>query len=243
MTYKELYLLTHHWKSESWRNKNHKLSSVYGLIKGCLRNTCVSKIVSHSEFNKRSFFEMLCLLHHLVEEYLHKFFFFFWSIALWFLPWEIRVAFPGEIQVEQSRATQPAMHHGYSSVSIIHQTLPVVHVTRIFNVHRVSQSQLSVQTLSRCPYTSVCNRMHLHLCARLRSSSPCQSSIDSGNTKISSMHRRLGSAALSQLAFPGEGNPNFLWEKSHWDNIVVKKRERKKEKDFMLIWNGTHALK
>ena len=29
-----------------------------------------------------------------------------------------------------------------------------------------SQSQLSVQTLFRCPYTPVCNRMHLHLCAR-----------------------------------------------------------------------------
>ena len=36
------------------------------------------------------------------------------------------------------------------------------------------------------------------------------------------MHRRLGSATLSQLAFPGEGNPDFPWEKSHWDN--VKKR-------------------
>ena len=29
-----------------------------------------------------------------------------------------------------------------------------------------SQSQLSVLTLLRCPYTPVCNRMHLHLCAR-----------------------------------------------------------------------------
>ena len=39
------------------------------------------------------------------------------------------------------------------------------------------------------------------------------------------MHRRLGSAALSQLAFPEEGNPNFAWEKSHWDNTVVKKKK------------------
>ena len=37
------------------------------------------------------------------------------------------------------------------------------------------------------------------------------------------MHRRLGNATLSQLAFPGEGNPNFPWEKSHWDNTAVKK--------------------
>ena len=29
-----------------------------------------------------------------------------------------------------------------------------------------SQSELSVQTLLRCPYTPVRNRMHLHLCAR-----------------------------------------------------------------------------
>ena len=28
-------------------------------------------------------------------------------------------------------------------------------------------------------------------------------------TKTPSLHRRLGSATLSQLAFPGEGNPNF----------------------------------
>ena len=36
------------------------------------------------------------------------------------------------------------------------------------------------------------------------------------------MHRRLGSATLSQLAFPRESNPNFPWEKSHWDNTAVK---------------------
>ena len=42
----------------------------------------------------------------------------------------------------------------------------------------------------------------------LRSRSPCQSSVDYGNTKASGMHRRSGSTTLSQLAFPGEGNPN-----------------------------------
>ena len=35
------------------------------------------------------------------------------------------------------------------------------------------------------------------------------------------MHRRLGSATLSQLAFHGESKPIFPWEKSHWDNTVV----------------------
>ena len=32
-------------------------------------------------------------------------------------------------------------------------------------------------------------------------------------------------AQLSQVAFPGEGNLNFPWEKSHWDNTVVKKEK------------------
>ena len=36
------------------------------------------------------------------------------------------------------------------------------------------------------------------------------------------MHGRLGSATLLQLAFPGEGNPNFNWKKSHWENTGVK---------------------
>ena len=37
------------------------------------------------------------------------------------------------------------------------------------------------------------------------------------------MHSRLGSATVSQLAFRGESNPNFLREKSQWDNTVVQK--------------------
>ena len=36
------------------------------------------------------------------------------------------------------------------------------------------------------------------------------------------MHPRLGSATLSQLAFPGEGNPNFQCYKFNWDHTVVK---------------------
>ena len=43
----------------------------------------------------------------------------------------------------------------------------------------------------------------------------CASSVNYGNIKILRMHRRLGSATLSQLVFPGEGNPNFQWKKSH----------------------------
>ena len=39
-----------------------------------------------------------------------------------FLPWDIRVAFPGESQLLQSRATRPTVHAGCVSVPIIHQT-------------------------------------------------------------------------------------------------------------------------
>ena len=37
-----------------------------------------------------------------------------------------------------------------------------------------------------------------------------QGLVDDGNTKTP-MHPRLGSATLSQLAFNGEGNPNFSY--------------------------------
>ena len=37
------------------------------------------------------------------------------------------------------------------------------------------------------------------------------------------MHLGSGSAT-AQLAFPGESNPNFPWEKSPWDNTIVKKK-------------------
>ena len=40
-----------------------------------------------------------------------------------FLPWEIRVAFPRESQLQQSHTTQPRVLAGCFSVSIVHQTL------------------------------------------------------------------------------------------------------------------------
>ena len=85
------------------------------------------------------------------------------------------------------------------------------------------QSQLSVQTLLRCLYTPVCNCIHEHLCTHERSHSPCQSLMYYGNTETTSMHHKLGSLTLSQLAFPGEGNQNLPWEKSYGDITVVKK--------------------
>ena len=91
-----------------------------------------------------------------------------------------------------------------------------------------SRSQLAVQTLLRCPYAPVRKHMPLHLCARQRFQSACQSSMDYGNTKTTSMNRGLGNATLSPLAFPGEGNPIFPWEKSHLDNTFLKGKNKSK---------------
>ena len=52
--------------------------------------------------------------------------------------------------------------------------------------------------------------------------------MDYVNTNTPSMHPRLGSATLLQLAFPGEGNPIFPWAKSHWGNTVVKSQVENK---------------
>ena len=49
-----------------------------------------------------------------------------------------------------------------------------------------------------------------------------KSSVDYGHTKTPSMHCRLGSTSLSQLVFPGVGNPNFPWKKFQWDDAVEK---------------------
>ena len=44
-------------------------------------------------------------------------------VPMAFLPGKIRVAFPGETQLRQSRAAQPTVHVGCISVSIIHGSL------------------------------------------------------------------------------------------------------------------------
>ena len=54
---------------------------------------------------------------HLVVESLT--FFLNFIVPMEFLPWEIRVAFPGESQLRQIRATQPKVYAGCFSVSII----------------------------------------------------------------------------------------------------------------------------
>ena len=72
---------------------------------------CVSTNASALFLTLRSFFK---ISYHL----------FYNCIApLEFLPLQIRFAFPRENQLQQSRATRPALHAGCCSVSIIHRTL------------------------------------------------------------------------------------------------------------------------
>ena len=65
-----------------------------------------------------------------------------------------------------------------------------------------------------------------------------------GNTRTPSMHLRLGSTTLSQLAFPGESNPNFAWTKCEWDKTVIFKNIYKgkamctKWKTCLWLWRG-----
>ena len=47
----------------------------------------------------------------------------YFIVPLWFLKWKIRVTFPGESQLRQSRATHPTVHTGCFGISIIHRTL------------------------------------------------------------------------------------------------------------------------
>ena len=60
---------------------------------------------------------MLCVVRLLTSRFFYNSF-----VPMRFLPWDIRVAFPGESQLRQSRATQPTMPAGCFSISIIHQT-------------------------------------------------------------------------------------------------------------------------
>ena len=63
-----------------------------------------------------------------------------------------------------------------------------------------------------------------------------------GDTKTRSLHRRLGSATLSQMAFPRESNPSFSWEKSEWDNTVVTTTTKSRASGVSYISRGCLAL-
>ena len=141
-----------------------------------------------------------------------------WSIDLW------PTNQPVSLSINHCPSNEPDLGSGKKLSCLEHRTfMPLMQVrfpgARDFSPRVNFQWRLSYARL----YTPVCNRMHEHLCARKRSHSPCPNSVDYGNTKTPSMHSRLGSTTLSQLAFTRESNPNCPWGKSHWDNTVVKK--------------------
>ena len=94
-------------------------------------------------------------------------------------------------------------------------------------VLRIDVCQVSWPTrvLWMCVRTPPCVIACINVCAHVKDPvvHTCQSSVDYGNTKTSSVHQRLGSATLSEFAFPEESNSYFLWQKSQKDNTVVKK--------------------
>ena len=62
------------------------------------------------------------------------------------------------------------------------------------------------------------------------------------------MHCMLGDTTLSQLAFPRESDPTFLWEKFWWNNEVVGEK-KKKEKNtnnktpmFLTLWYRSYRV-
>ena len=99
-----------------------------------------------------------------------------------------------------------------------------------------------MQTLFRCPRTPTC----INICAHIKDPIVHVSVQDYGNTKIPSMHCRLGCATVT-AGFPAESNPNFPREKSQWDNTVVRKRKKKKRKKqgcsfiIMVLHKGLHC--
>ena len=95
-------------------------------------------------------------------------------------------------------------------------------------------STFSADSLTVSVYSCAQSHAVTSVCT-LKTRGPCQSSVDQGNAKTPSMHPRLGSATLLQLAFPGEGNPNFPWEKSHWDNTVVNGNSKNKKPWSLLL--------
>ena len=88
----------------------------------------------------------------------------------------------------------------------------------------LSQSTFSAHSIM-CAQTPTCSIACINICAHVKGHEiHVKSSMDYRNTKTPRKHRRLGSATLSQIAFPGENNPNLWREKSTWENTVVKKK-------------------
>ena len=57
--------------------------------------------------------------------------------------------------------------------------------------------------------------------------------------KTPSMHCRLGSGTVT-AGFPQGRQPDFPWEKSHWDNTIVKMKKKQEKK--IIIHHQTDYL-
>ena len=98
--------------------------------------------------------------------------------------------------------------------------VPFPGTARVF----LPESTFSADSLT-CVRIPLCAIAYINICAHVKHPrSPCQSSVDYGKTKTPSMCCVLGSTTLSRLAFSGESNQNFLWEKSQMDITVVEKK-------------------
>ena len=59
---------------------------------------------------------------------------------------------------------------------------------------------------------------------------------------------QLSWRSATQLAFPGESNPDFPWKKSQWDNTAVKKKKKMTQTPVKVFWtalfdpNHNHVL-
>ena len=88
-----------------------------------------------------------------------------------------------------------------------------------------SQSQLSVQTLYGV-HTSPCAVACIYICVQVKDPVVHVRVLWIMGT-LKHPECTVGWVVqLSQLAFPGEGNLNFPWVKSHWDTTVVTKKKK-----------------
>ena len=87
----------------------------------------------------------------------------------------------------------------------------------------LSQSQLSVQTLFRCPHPPVRNRNAITSVRTIKILKSMSESVDYGNTKNTQHGYTEGWIARLCRSWlsPGKSNRNFSWEKSLWDNTGV----------------------
>ena len=117
---------------------------------------------------------------------------------------------------------------------------PLTQVRLPITARDFSHSHLSVQTLLRCPYTPVCNRMHLYLCARPLVHVRVRWIMETLKHPACTVgwEARLSRSWLS----PGDDIPNFPREKSRWDNTAAKRGGRRRKRKGDTSTKGTQLI-